>query len=431
LNTDNQHKDEVFLERAMMIKILKCILLFFIFLWILLSAFILWSGGSSIILTLTFYALVWLIVTAILKYFSPDKEKFKNYMLFTTILILGLFTIELYLKYIDKSHDYPFDSPALETLGYKYIRKQKDLRLQTNDPFTDEIVTSSRSNEYHYRHVRNSLGLRGKEPLTDTSKFNIAVIGDSFTEGFGAPEDSTWVCLLENKLNQEKVFEQKIQCINGGTCNLDPFSEYVVLEDLLLKFNPKIVILCTSSEDIADVVHAGGWERYNAHGERVLKPRPWWFPVYQCSFIARHLIHSLGHLNYELLTDQEFDRESQIAINKIEKCVTVNYANLAKTHNFKLVVVVNPMLSELETSDFKFKQLTEHLEANENLKVINLFEAFVNEKKINGFDYKSLYWPIDGHNNSKGYNLWAGIVKDSLLNDLYADESLNPIAGKP
>jgi hypothetical protein len=57
--------------------------------------------------------------------------------------------------------------------------------------------------EFHYMHTYNSLGLRDKE-FSETRKpneYRIMGIGDSFTEGVGTAQDSTWLKQLEYHLN--------------------------------------------------------------------------------------------------------------------------------------------------------------------------------------------------------------------------------------
>ena len=406
-------------------KALKYLGIFSFSVLIILNLILWYLGDSNIMITAIFYALLWLVARALINGVSLSDENRINFKLAASTLIVGLLIVELTLKYVVGCYNYNFDVPQLERLGRKYVRKQSDLRLKNYEPNTIEAHIDIGSDEYHYSHSYNSLGLRGAEPSTNITLTNIAILGDSYTKGFGAPEDSTWVFLLQQKLNAEKRFAQKIQCLNGGISGSDPFSEYIVLQDLLLKFNPKIVIVDINATDIDDVIHAGGWERYSKSNEIILKPRSWWFPFYQCSFIARYFIHATLHLNSKLLTSQQDKAESKIAITKLEHCITDDYLNLARKYHFKLIVAISPLLPELEDSCFELKPLFENLHNRSDLVVVNLYDGFRNKMNEAGLPYKSIYWPIDGHNNATGYNLWAELVKDTVLNQLAISDSLD------
>lgn len=402
-------------------KAVKHLAIFIISILIIVNVFLWWLGGSTIVITAIFYALIWVAATGLIRVVFSNPEKRLNFKIAITMLVLALFAVELVLKYLVGNYNYNFDMPAFEALGKKYIKRQADLRLKHYPPNWTETKIDINSDEYHYSHSYNSLGLRGTEPSIDTALTNVVALGDSYTKGFGAPEDSTCVVLLEGKLNQGKGAVKKIQCINGGVSGSDPFAEFIVLEDLLLKFNPKIVIVAVNATDIDDVVHSGGWERYSASNEIVLKSRPWWFPLYQCSFIARYIIHGPLHLNSRLLTDEQEKAESKIAIAKLQHCIADDYLKLARKHHFKLVVVMSPMLRELDNSRFELQPLFDSLNNRPELVVVNLYEGFGHRMKDAGLQNKSLYWPIDGHNNAAGYNLWAELLKGPTASALASD----------
>ena len=111
-----------------------------------------------------------------------------------------------------------------------------------------------------------------------------------------------------------------------------------------------------SCSDITDVIRQGGWERYTHP-----KKAPWWGYIYQFSFIARAVIHAGLHVNWLLLTPAENERAEKAAIDSMENCLADAYLKLAKAQNYQLVVVLHPMLSELESNSFSLQPLAVRL----------------------------------------------------------------------
>ncbi len=106
--------------------------------------------------------------------------------------------------------------------------------------------------------------------------------------------------------------------------------------------------------------------------------------------------------------------EETKALEKIEQCITHEYAALAAQQHFKLTVVLHLVLKELEQNTFSLTPLYKKLQQQPSIQTINLFEEFKIQKQQQGFEYKTLYWPIDGHNNSTGYKLWASIAANKI-----------------
>ena len=333
--------------------IIKCLGAFLLLVFIFVNILLAYWGLTSIIITAIVYAFIWCFAWLLVSRIATDIKKRKNYLLLVTSIVMSLFAAELTLKYIIVTDDtrgqdfgfssWPYGVPAIENLISKYGDK-RDMRLKTGHPNTIETPDG---NEYNYPHRYNSLGLRGKDHTPDPTTFTIVGLGDSYTEGFGTPEDSTWLQLLENKLGQRNISGKKIRCINGGIAGSDPFLEYVILEKLLLRYEPKMVLVCINETDIDDVIKSGGWERFSDSGALVCRPHPWWYLMYQSSVIARYVIHY--HRNWLLLNDKEYESEKRNAIEKIENCLMHDYLKLAHEHNFKLIAVIHPLRDELES----------------------------------------------------------------------------------
>ena len=311
---------------------------------------------------------------------------------------------------------FPYGKPELENLLRRLGHKEPDLRLSNYVPYLEEM---NECDEFKYLHRYNSLGLRGKNPLRDTAKTNIVGLGDSYTEGVGTPEDSTWLQLVENNLNDTRRGQLKnIQCINGGIMGNEPIAEYIILKELLLPYKPRVVILAVNCTDISEIVELGGWERFNNNHRKI----PWYAYIYQFSFITRAVVHIMHPINWLFLTHEEYREAEKDAFEILEQCIAGDYLKLSREQNFKLIVVLHPVLSELEQNSFLLQPLAAKLQKLPEIKTINLFEAFKKTNQQSDIEYKSLYWLRDGHNNSRGYQLWADHTSPEV--DLMLRETL-------
>lgn len=97
----------------------------------------------------------------------------------------------------------------------------------------------------------NKIGFRGsvfdigKKPKT----LRIVFLGDSFTFGWGLPDGETYpekVCVELKKQLPSKDFE----CLNFGMFGYNIFNTYNVFKDLVIKYNPDLVIFGLTINDV-------------------------------------------------------------------------------------------------------------------------------------------------------------------------------------
>ncbi|MBU0487848.1 MAG: hypothetical protein KKA07_07995, partial [Bacteroidetes bacterium] len=278
-------------------------------------------GISSIFLTISFYFLIWYVATGVCVFFVRNAEKRINYRLFITVFVIALFGCELVLKYGTKSHlsysekngnffyNSMYRKGYLENYKRKYNQKQSDIQIFTRKPYGNVILSKP---EFMYEHSYNSLGLRDKEPKCDTGIYTIIGLGDSFTEGVGSPQDSTWLRLLEANISgREKT--RSFQTINAGVSDSDPFAEYLLLERKLMIYKPDLVIVAVNTTDVDDIIVRGGMERF-VDGSIEYNSGPWWEFFYQFSYIVRVVVHRVLHYNFMLLSDQQYEMRKKIAM---------------------------------------------------------------------------------------------------------------------
>lgn len=380
-------------------------------------------GISSIILTAIIYAALLLFSRGMINVLSKNDGLNPNLKLLFTVTFISLFICELSLKYIfkvgleaqeiegDFFYSLPYGNHHIEQLARKHILKLSDPFLINRPANSSNTIQTS---EFTYIHNYNTLGLRGKNIDTQSKLFNIVTLGDSYTEGIGAAGDSTWTKLLEDNLNDKRthglIFSNKVQCINGGLAGSDPFSEYYIFKKLLLPAKPKIVLLSINGTDITDVIKYGGFERYTHP-----KDAPWWAYIYQFSYIHRALMHAIYNTNWLLLTPEENRIAETKAMEKIVDCINNYYIPLATQHQFELIIVLHPMLNELEKNEFQLSEYTHNVHALSKKNVVNLFDQFKSFNHKTGLAFSSIFWKFDGHHNAQGYLIWSNLVAQSIV----------------
>jgi hypothetical protein len=402
-------------------KVLSTIVLTLVLLLAIINLVLGFWGVSSILLTITIYGISIAIGLFGIKWLPINERLSSNLKLSFLSLMISLFAGELGLKYIFKKNlqkeeldggfffSNPYGGHQINHLARKYILGLDDPTLINAAPNSTERIGET---EFVYTHNYNSLGLRGREYSKVPNIVNIVTLGDSYTEGIGTPEDSTWSNILESKLMEKQIGEnhpKTFQVLNGGLSGSDPFAEYFILKKLLLQYKPRFVVIAINQTDITDVIRQGGFER-----NKQFPSPPWWTFIYQFSTIFRAIIHTFHPVNWLLLTESENYHAERVAINKLEKCLTNEFQSLSNQNNFQIIVVLHPLLSELESNKFSLCELEYDLSKFPQIKVVNLFNEFKKVHKENKIPYKTFYWPKDGHHNSYGYFIWAKLIANEL-----------------
>lgn len=106
--------------------------------------------------------------------------------------------------------------------------------------------------EFHVPIRTNSHGMPGKERslLKPDGIYRIALLGDSFVEGFATKEEDSISVLLEDLLNKSST--KKHEVLNFGSSTFSPSLEYYLLLNLAQKFQPDMVILLFHVTDVRD-----------------------------------------------------------------------------------------------------------------------------------------------------------------------------------
>jgi lysophospholipase L1-like esterase len=237
----------------------------------------------------------------------------------------------------------------------------------------------------------------------------VLCVGDSFTEGVGAPADSCYVSILRTLLDSNYTV------MNAGISGDDPCVNYVNYRDRLTSFKPDIIVQTLSSNDLnTDIATKGGMERFKADGIVQLASAPWWEPLFAISYVSRTFFHALGY--NELLLRVPFSKSIADELNQKAIVTFAAYAALAQKHNTLLLVILQPNQGEVYKGKFDYDiyPIAEKLKEFSNVRVYDLRTFYMQWFSKNMDAIKPCYWPQDGHHNAKGYAVMATGIKQAM-----------------
>ena len=200
--------------------------------------------------------------------------------------------------------------------------------------------------EFTYTNRMNSEGVREFELYGEGSEDTIRIItiGDSFTEGDGAPYDSAYPRFIEYHLNNLEKGKRVYQVYNAGVCGSDPFYYYTLLRDRLLKYHPQLVIVALNSGEIEDILFRGGMERFHADGSTKYKKGPWFEPLFRKSHLVRFFVQSFGY-NEQLIKPES--KAMQEAISRMAESIEL-LAQLCDSNDTDVVFFTYPMPYQID-----------------------------------------------------------------------------------
>ncbi len=159
--------------------------------------------------------------------------KLKNFFLIVVTIILSLFFFEIYFRLTEIIlPSFVYDDPNLG---------------RTHRP--NSLVNLVGAEGFYMGKI-NQYGYPGKEypPEKPDSVFRIALIGDSYVEGFQLFERHHFARLIENELNKNS--SNKIEILNFGTGGADFRGMYLRHTKIAQKFNPDLTLYFIKQEDL-------------------------------------------------------------------------------------------------------------------------------------------------------------------------------------
>lgn len=318
-----------------------------------------------------------------------------NWFLAGLSLLFTLSFIEIALNVIVKEQLY---------LKYKYDAHNYYHTWPPNQ------VHQLNSNEFSYYRVTNSYGFADEEwSINKKGRKRVITLGDSFTEGDGAPADSSYPALLQSILDK-RIDTVSWEVLNAGTCGSDPVFDYKKLDGLLLKHKPDVVIQALSSNDfMGDIARRGGFERFKTNNTIRYKPLHFWFYPAAINNIVRFAIRVLEHsLNLPAAETEVKDLEL------VEQQIISRHINIARNNRFRIIFVILPGSNEV--ADGKYTYNFDKLKARlqKHGQVIDLLPLYLSHISKSGKDVSAFYWERDKHHNSAGYKMMAECIASQI-----------------
>lgn len=245
-----------------------------------------------------------------------------------------------------------------------------------------DYTLASKLWEAKYWKPINSLGFRDKEPGNKNSV--ILFVGDSFTAGDGLESvNDRFSNIVGAEMNKK---EKKYTIINIGRKGLQTKEEFVAMKNFLYAtiIKPQIIVLQYYGNDIANVAQENGLifkgSFLYANVNKVL------IPVISNSYFINYLywLHSQDYITEPYITflAKCYSNHNVLSKHKEEIMLFVNYA---KENSIKLIVVVFPLLQDIERSDSMYvNDIVDFLKGNKicTINVSNLVKELPIEDRI-------------------------------------------------
>ena len=275
--------------------------------------------------------------------------------------------------------------------------------------------------EFCYRYYTNRMGMRERniENPKPAGTFRLIMMGDSFTEGMGAPYDSSWVRQFERRLISSNC--HNIEVFNFGISGADPFEAFTLFNDSLVKYSPDMVVYCMNKSDLDDYIFKGGFERYQPDGTIKYRSGPWFETFYNNSHVVRYIVISIFGKSHNL-AEEGAERQS---ITPIVECL-LKFRQECDKIGTSFFVLQHPFASEIfnpgNDNNYEAFSLLADTLSTLNLPHHNIYIRF--KHAIIFGKQKDYYWPTDGHFNSKGYTLMGNVIYETLVEDSVFKELL-------
>ncbi len=337
----------------------------------------------------------------------------KSIIRHVTILAVYFVIIIFSLEVILRTDPFNYLQSRNEINDHDYLNPFKIAEKTIYHVNSADVCFNHNMPEFNYKTCYNSLGIRDTEHSIEkpNDTYRIISLGDSFTEGIGAPFDSTWWKLLEGLLNEHSDSLQ-YEAINGGVQGSDLYFSYVLLRDKLIQFTPDLVILCINASDIGDISIRGGMDRFNHNMVSYKKKAPWWLSFYVKYYTVRIIVYHFVSKDYIFRTQQEVIADDQFAMNEISKGLLL-LNNFCQDRKTKFLAVFHPMISEIETGNNIFAPAISYCDSM-GIPYLNLYKNFIDLKKNGKAELESYHWKLDGHYTPKGYSFMANEIFQAL-----------------
>ncbi len=354
------------------------------------------------------------------------KKLLTNLGLLFASVILVLIIAEIFLRIF-----YP------QNLNMTTLDEKRMYKLKPN------LETSLNREDFQTHVSINSDGYRDYEHGVWDGRKKIAVVGDSFTFGFGVEQNESFPSLLEKKTGFE-VF-------NFGISAYGTEQELLLIKDNIVYYNPDEIILAFYMNDLRENVKFGlfnvtdGKLKYNNKKfkssvalvmREFMSHHSHLYSLVYSALIDKSILTRIGLINaqpedpnmdYDTLNYFNVDNDGyNFAMNKALLLINET-RNLAVENGIKFVLFAIPSKEQVDDermkkylydkgaghfgfNSTKVQQILEDFAFKNNITIINPLPTF------RGMDINNtFYFNVDGHWNREGHKLASEALNQHLI----------------
>ncbi len=374
--------------------------------YVLMLAF--WLYGLHIFCRRYVFGLVKRMLASVSKTIPDARHMSFMFIMLTGFLIISLILEEMALRIAGTY------TSANEAMGMSYQSAYEPRATGWLNICRPNTTANSKTAEFTFSHKVNSQGYCDKEwAVKKHTKLRIACIGDSFTQGMGAPADSSYPTLLQDML-------QDCEVMNFGVAGTEPDFGYMALKERALLYHPDIVTLTVNASDINDMIAYGGFGRFNKDGTTTFNHGPWHEPLYAHFYIARLILYRQFNIDINVhLTPTVLAAEEKKAIAELEEALDRFYS-LCAANNTRCVFIFHPGNEEVRRDSMSAYPVMQYAKSK-GYESVDMLEGF-KQQGMSAKNVDTYFWPQDGHNKPQGYYLFAKVLQQQLL-PVFSDTS--------
>jgi lysophospholipase L1-like esterase len=270
-----------------------------------------------------------------------------------------------------------------------------------------ELVPDMQKFSHGAKVQTNSYGMRDREPLEGVGESlrRIAVLGDSFTFGFGVPERVVYPTVLERRLSQKQSgLPYRVDVLNFGVGGYSTRDEAIALEHRVVPWKPSVVI-------IGYVLNDPETRPIQPLHSYFQEPE-WW----QHSHVLRLIAGAKNDLDIRLLGGGDYLRylhSDEDAWSSVEDAFET-MGKIAKREGFEIALVIFPMLDD-PWDEYPYRDLHAQVARAAEGRGFHVLDVY---------DVYSEHDPAElrvseenGHPNQFGHSLAAEAIRAKLLED--------------
>ncbi len=352
------------------------------------------------------------LIETLLGNFAANKEtRLKARLLYISVFV-ALAAAEITLRIMGVNQTYP------EARSGKYYspfnEHRTDLQRRPGIGYEYALQTP----EYSYARKGNNYGYSDIDfaPRKPTDSVLIQTYGDSFTEGDGAPFDSSYPARLRQLLPPGYVVQ------NYGLCGNDPAFYLYELKDCGAQFKPDVAVMCYGTGDfLVDFFTRGGLERFKGTYWQAREGKSWEW-IYAASFISRPFFQSWFNTDYGkfLFSENEYAAELKVMQPKWNEMFKAVAQQAARNH-VKVLLFKKPERSEvmLNKYDYDLSFFETMADTMANVYRVDLLPYYRDSAGLTEQNINNYYWLHDGHHNATGYGVMAKGIRSALRTKLH------------